>query len=52
MPVMDMFWGDRLGSVADRWGNQWMIATHVKDMTPEEQKQAGDDFAKQMSKKN
>ena len=27
-PVMDMFWGDRTGTVVDPDGNQWMVATH------------------------
>jgi uncharacterized glyoxalase superfamily protein PhnB len=50
MPVADMFWGDRLGAVIDPWGNQWTIATHVKDMTPDEQKQAADAFIASMKK--
>ena len=36
MPPMDMFWGDRYGVVTDPYGHQWSIATHIKDMTPEE----------------
>jgi PhnB protein len=28
MPVMDMFWGDRVSMVMDLDGNKWMIATH------------------------
>ncbi len=35
-PVSDMFWGDRMGKVADPFGYQWMIATHVEDVPPEE----------------
>jgi PhnB protein len=50
MPVADMFWGDRMGSVTDPWGNQWTIATHVRDMTPDEQKQAADAFVAGMKK--
>ncbi len=50
MPVSDMFWGDRMGSLSDKWGNQWTIAQRVKDMTPEEMKKAGDEFAAQMQK--
>lgn len=50
MPVMDMFWGDRFGKVSDRWGNEWGIATHVKDLTPEETKKAEQEFIAQMSK--
>jgi len=36
MPVMDMFWGDRCGTVADADGYQWMIATHMAEPTPQE----------------
>ncbi|HUF04090.1 MAG TPA: VOC family protein [Aridibacter sp.] len=36
MPPTDMFWGDRYGMVVDPYGHQWSIATHVKDLTPEE----------------
>jgi PhnB protein len=35
-PVTDMFWGDRWGMVEDPFGNQWQIATHVEDISPEE----------------
>jgi PhnB protein len=36
MPVEDMFWGDRFGTVQDPFGHQWSIATHVEDVPPEE----------------
>ena len=36
MPPADMFWGDRMGHLADPFGQKWTIATHIKDMTPEE----------------
>src|SRR4051812_26797759 len=29
MPPMDMFWGDRMGQVTDRWDNQWTLAQHT-----------------------
>jgi PhnB protein len=32
----NMFYGDRIGAVADKWGNYWSIATHVEDVPPEE----------------
>lgn len=41
MPLSDMFWGDRYGVVTDPFGHQWAIATHVKDMTPEQVAAAG-----------
>ena len=36
MPVQDMFWGDRFGTVEDPSGNRWGIATHREDVTPRE----------------
>jgi PhnB protein len=35
-PVMDMFWGDRCGTVIDPEGYLWMVATHVAEPTPHE----------------
>jgi uncharacterized glyoxalase superfamily protein PhnB len=37
-PVMDMFWGDRCGTVVDPEGYTWMVATHVAEPTPQEMK--------------
>ncbi len=36
MPPADMFWGDRYGQVEDPFGHRWSIATHVRDVSPEE----------------
>lgn len=36
MPAMDMFWGDRYGVIIDPFGHTWALATHVRDLTPEE----------------
>jgi PhnB protein len=36
MPVEDMFWGDRFGSVTDPFGHVWSIATRVEEIPPEE----------------
>ena len=36
MPVDDMFWGDRFGSVTDPFGHSWQIATHIEDVSSEE----------------
>lgn len=36
MPVQEMFWGDRLGTVKDPFGYIWSLATHMKDPTPQE----------------
>jgi PhnB protein len=40
MPLMDQFWGDRYGMVTDPFGHKWSLATHVKDMSPEEMDRA------------
>ena len=39
-PVMDMFWGDRCGTVVDPDGNTWMIGTHIAEPTAQEMKKA------------
>ena len=36
MPPADMFWGDRYGQVEDPFGHRWSIATHERDMTPQQ----------------
>lgn len=39
-PVMDMFWGDRCGTIKDPDGNTWMVGTHIAEPTPQEMKKA------------
>ena len=39
-PVMDMFWGDRCGTIVDPDGNAWMVGTHIAEPTPQEMKKA------------
>ena len=46
-PMQDMFWGDRLGTVADPYGHKWTFSTHVKDMTLEEVEEASKEFFSQ-----
>jgi uncharacterized glyoxalase superfamily protein PhnB len=36
MPVNDMFWGDRYGQLEDPFGHHWSVATHIRDVAPEE----------------
>src|SRR5262245_6252594 len=46
MPVQDMFWGDRYGQLTDPFGHRWSIASHVRDVSPEElMKAAAEAFA-------
>ncbi len=44
-PPTDQFWGDRMGTVKDSFGNTWSLATHKEDPTPEE-------MAKRMAEAN
>ena len=50
MPVMDMFWGDRYGQVVDPFGHTWSLATHTRDMSPEEMQKEQEKAFSQMSK--
>ncbi len=43
----NQFYGDRTGGVQDSSGNQWWIATHIEDVSPEELARRAADQAKQ-----
>jgi hypothetical protein len=30
--------------VTDPWGNRWLLAQHIRDMSPEEMKRAQDEW--------
>jgi PhnB protein len=34
--VKDQFYGDRSGTIQDPFGHTWTIATHIKNLTPDE----------------
>lgn len=40
MPATDMFWGDRYGQLRDPFGHQWSLATHQREVTPEQMREA------------
>jgi PhnB protein len=40
MPLADMFWGDRYCQFEDPFGHHWSAATHLRDLTPEEIREA------------
>jgi uncharacterized glyoxalase superfamily protein PhnB len=40
MPVDDMFWGDRYGKLEDPFGHHWSVATHVRDVSMQEAREA------------
>jgi len=50
MPVQDMFWGDRVGTVQDPFGYSWSLATHTKDLTPQELQKSAEAAFAQMAK--
>jgi len=47
MPVADMFWGDRMGTLEDKWGIRWNLAQRTRDLTPEEIQRNADGFIAQ-----
>ena len=40
MPIADMFWGDRYAVLEDPFGHRWSVATHTRDLSPEEIQEA------------
>jgi PhnB protein len=40
MPLQDMFWGDRYCKLEDPFGHHWSVATHIRDVSPDEMQQA------------
>lgn len=36
VPPQDMFWGDRMGALTDKFGIKWTVATHVRDVSQED----------------
>ena len=51
LALTDMFWGDRMGMLQDPFGHVWTIATHKLDLTAEEIRKGGDEFAARMAGK-
>ena len=49
-PVKDQFYGDRSGYLRDPFGHLWSIATHKKDLSPDELRKARETFFAEMSK--
>ena len=47
MPLENMFWGDRYGTLQDPFGHHWGVGTHLEDVSPAEmQKRAAALFEK------
>jgi PhnB protein len=47
-PLKNAFWGDRVGKIADPSGHQWILATHVEDVSPEELRKRGQEEFEKM----
>ena len=52
MPLENMFWGDRTGRLEDPYGHIWVLAQHVKDLSPAEMKAGQEAFAAKMREKH
>ena len=40
MALADMFWGDRYAMLEDPFGHHWSVATHTRDVSPQEMQEA------------
>ena len=47
MEVKDQFYGDRSGTLIDPFGHKWTLATHVRDVSEDEMREAMDAMAKE-----
>jgi PhnB protein len=47
-PVKDEFWGDRIGKIIDPAGHEWIVATHVEDVSPDELRKRGKEMFEKM----
>ncbi len=48
-PLKDAFWGDRVGKITDPSGHEWILATHIEDVSPDELRKRGrEEFEKMM----
>ena len=47
-PVQLQFFGDRTGVLRDPFGHEWMLATHVEDVAPEEIERRARESARQV----
>jgi uncharacterized glyoxalase superfamily protein PhnB len=47
--VREMFWGDRVGSIVDPEGFVWSLATHTRDLSPEQITQGFAQFKKELA---
>ena len=46
-PLTNEFWGDRMGTLSDPYGHKWSLATHVRDVSPEEMQRKMQEMARE-----
>ena len=51
-PCWDAFWGDRMCRLADPFGQEWTISTHVEDVTPDQIAERAQAFYAKMAQGN
>ncbi len=51
MPVQDMVWGDRMGTLNDAFGLTWTVATFKREVSPAELEKGMKDMQAQMKSK-
>jgi len=47
-PLKDAFWGDRIGKIIDPAGHEWILATHVEDVSNDELRKRGKEESEKM----
>ena len=47
IPIADQFYGDRTGRLRDPFGHEWIVATHIEDVSPDEMQRRAEAFMKQ-----
>jgi PhnB protein len=51
-PLMNAFWGDRMGKLVDKFGHTWSVATHIEDVPPEEMDRRAAEWSQQFSQQS
>ena len=49
MPVTDMFWGDRMGTLVDPFGHVWSLATRKRNLSRKQMQEAAQQWAASMN---
>lgn len=47
IPPADQFYGERSARIEDPFGHQWLVSTHIEDVSPEEMKRRMEKMMKQ-----